>query len=107
MVANASLETTKIFLKHTQFHAKFMNMLNLSMNEKNIQVRLYTIIYTKTLLQTHAHNEKTRSIMDRTNSTDHFESIITRGLHDATPIVKETCREAFWIFSEYWKDRGD
>lgn len=107
MVANASLEATKTFLKHTHFHAKFMNQLNFSMNEKNIQVRLYTVIYTKTLLQTHAHHEKTRALMDRTGSTDHFESIISRGLNDATPIVKETCREAFWIFWEYWKERGD
>lgn len=82
-------------------------MLSLAMNDKNTQARLYTIQYTKTVLQTHAHREHTRTIMDKTNCVDHFESIITKGLNDATPAVREVCREAFWIFWEYWRDRGE
>jgi hypothetical protein len=107
MVATASLDATKIFLKHTQFNPKFMNMLNLSMQEKNSQARLYAIAYTKILLEIHAHRDQTRLYMDRHNSTDFFETIITKGLNDATPAVKEACREAFWIFWEYWRERGD
>ncbi|KAI9477955.1 MAG: clasp N terminal-domain-containing protein [Benjaminiella poitrasii] len=107
LVANASLETTKLFLKHTPFYPKIMNMLLLAMNEKNSQVRLYTMTYTKALLQTHAHRDHTRSVMDRTNATDHFESLLAKGLNDPTPAVKEICREAFWIFYEQWKTRGD
>lgn len=107
MIANASLETTKSFLKHTQFYPKVMNMLNLSMNEKNSQVRLYAITYIKTLLQTHAHHDRTRQTIDRSHSTDHFENIIVKGLNDPIPAVKEACREAFWIFWEHWRDRGE
>ncbi|KAI7899136.1 clasp N terminal-domain-containing protein [Cokeromyces recurvatus] len=84
-----------------------MNMLLLLMNEKNSQVRLYTITYTKTLLQAHAHRDHTRLVMDRTNATDHFETLLTKGLNDATPTVKEMCRQAFWIFWEHWRSRGD
>lgn len=107
MVANASLDATKMFLRHTQFHSKFINMLNLSMQDKNSQVRLFAIAYTKTLLETHGHRDQTRLYMDRHNATDHFETIITKGLNDATPAVKEASREAFWLFWEYWRDRGD
>ncbi|EPB92703.1 hypothetical protein HMPREF1544_00432 [Mucor circinelloides 1006PhL] len=107
MVASASLETTKSFLKHTQFYPKIMNMLHLSMNEKNSQVRLYAITYLKTLLQTHAHHDRTRQTMDRSHSTEQFESIIVKGLNDPIPAVKEVCREAFWIFWEHWRDRGE
>ena len=107
MIASASLEATKSFLKHTQFYPKTMNMLNLSMNEKNSQVRLYAITYVKTLLQTHAHHDRTRQTIDRSHSTDHFENIIVKGLNDPIPAVKEACREAFWIFWEHWRDRGE
>lgn len=83
-------------------------MLNFAMAEKNSQVRLYAVGYTKTVLQTHAHRDHTRTVMDRTSGTmDHLESILTKGLNDPTPAVKEACREAFWIFWEYWRERGD
>ncbi|KAI8366943.1 clasp N terminal-domain-containing protein [Choanephora cucurbitarum] len=87
MVANASLEATKTLLKHTHFYPKFMNMLLLSITDKNSQVRLYVVIYTKTLLEAHAHREHTRTVMDRTNSTDHFETLISKGLNDPTPMM--------------------
>ncbi|KAI8975170.1 clasp N terminal-domain-containing protein [Mycotypha africana] len=107
LVANACLEATTLFLKHTPFHSKVMNMLHLSINEKNHQVRLYTIIYTKVLLQAHTHRDNVRALMDRSGATDHFETILTKGLNDATPSVKEACREAFWIFWEHWRARGE
>lgn len=108
IVASASFKATNVFIKHTSFYPKIMNMLNLSMNEKNSQIRLYALGYIKTLLQTHAHRDSTRQFMDRTTGVmDHFENIITKGLNDPTPAVKEVCREAFWIFCEHWKDRGD
>ncbi|KAF1807513.1 clasp N terminal-domain-containing protein [Mucor lusitanicus] len=107
MVASASLETTKSFLKHTQFYPKITNMLHLSMNEKNSQVRLYAMVYTKTLLQTHAHHDRTRQTMDRSHSTEQCETILVKGLNDPIPAVKEVCREAFWIFWEHWRDRGE
>ncbi|CEP12161.1 hypothetical protein [Parasitella parasitica] len=107
IVATASMEATKTFLKHTVFYPKIMNMLNLAISEKNSQVRLFTISYVKTLLETHAHHDRTRQLMDRTHSTDHFESLIVKGLNDPSPGVKEACREAFWIFWEYWRERGE
>lgn len=107
MVATASLQATITFLRHTNFYPKFVNMLSLAINDKNTQVRLYTMQYCKTLLQTHAYRDHTRVIMDRTNCTDQFEVIINKGLNDATPAVREVCREAFWEFWEHWRDRGE
>ncbi|KAG1158767.1 hypothetical protein G6F37_005496 [Rhizopus arrhizus] len=107
MVATASLQATITFLRHANFYPKFVNMLSLAINDKNTQVRLYTMQYCKTLLQTHAYRDHTRVIMDRTNCTDQFEVIINKGLNDATPAVREVCREAFWEFWEHWRDRGE
>jgi hypothetical protein len=84
-----------------------MNLFLLSMNEKNSQVRLYVVTYTKVVLQAHAHRDQTRAVMDRKGSTDQCEAIITKGLNDPTPSVKDACRDAFWIFWEHWRDRGD
>ncbi|KAG0174960.1 suppressor of tub2 mutation [Apophysomyces sp. BC1021] len=107
IIASASMNTTITFIRHTRYYPKIMNMLWLTMNEKNNQARLHTVIYTKTVLQTHAHQDHTRASMDRSNGTDILENILKKGLTDATPAVREACREAFWIFLEYWKERGE
>ncbi|CAO3698068.1 unnamed protein product [Rhizopus stolonifer] len=105
MVSSASLQATLSFLKHATFYPKFVNMLTLAMNEKNVQVRLFTMHYTKAVLATHAHHA--RAIMDRTSCTDQIEALVSKGLNDAAPAVKEIARESFWIFWEYWKIRGE
>lgn len=84
-----------------------MNMLGMMMNEKNNQVRLFTLTYTKTVLQAHAHRDHTRAVLDRTGGTDILVKILEKGLSDATPAVRENCRDAFWIFHEHWRDRGE
>lgn len=107
IIASKSKEVTIIFIRHTPYHHKIMNILWQTMNEKNNQARLHTIIYTKTVLQTHAPRDHTRAIMDRSNSTDTLDKILNKGLTDATPAVREACRDVFHIFSEHWKDRSE
>ncbi|KAF7730673.1 suppressor of tub2 mutation [Apophysomyces ossiformis] len=107
IIATTSQTATITFIAHTPFYHKIMNYLWLTMNEKNNQARLFTVIYTKALLQTHAHRDHVRALMDRTNSTDTLEQILNKGLTDATPAAREACREAYWIFSEHWRDRGE
>ncbi|KAG2224308.1 hypothetical protein INT45_012877, partial [Circinella minor] len=107
VIATASLKTTTTFLRHSIYHHKIMNMLWVTMNEKNSQARLFTVTYTKTILQTHTHRDHTRSVMDRTGNTDLIVKILSKGLDDPTPAVRENCREAFWIFWEHWQDRAE
>ncbi|KAI9498131.1 clasp N terminal-domain-containing protein [Zychaea mexicana] len=107
VIASASMKTTTTFLKHSIFHYKVMNMLWIAMNEKNNQARLFTVTYTKIILQAHTHREHTRAVMDRTGGTDVLVKILSKGLDDATPSVREMCREAFWIFWDHWRDRGE
>ncbi|KAI8384234.1 clasp N terminal-domain-containing protein [Radiomyces spectabilis] len=107
IMASASMTTCVIFIRHAAFYHKMIQMLSLSMNEKNNQVRQYTVIYIKNLLQAHAGKEHTRAVMNRTGGTDMVEKILIKGVTDATPAVREVCREAFWIFWEHWKDRGE
>ncbi|KAI8996900.1 clasp N terminal-domain-containing protein [Pilobolus umbonatus] len=107
LVASASLQTTITFISHASFYPRVFSMLASSIGEKNSQIRLYAVIYAKTVLQVHAGRENNRTLMDRMNATDHCELIITKGLHDPTPAVKEASREAFWLFWEYWRERGD
>lgn len=107
VIASASLKATTTFLRHATYYHKVMNMLAISMNEKNNQARDFTITYVKTILQSHAHRDHTRAIMDRSGNTDIIVKILTKGINDATPSVRENCREAFWIFWEYWRERGE
>lgn len=107
VIAQASMKTTITFITHASYHHKVMNMLWMTMNEKNNQARLYTVLYTKAILQAHTHRDQTRALMDRTGGTEVVMKILNKGLSDATPAVRESCREAFWIFAEHWKDRGE
>ncbi|KAI7883956.1 hypothetical protein K492DRAFT_205010 [Lichtheimia hyalospora FSU 10163] len=107
VIASASLKATTTFLRHANYYHKVMNMLALSMNEKNNQARDFTITYVKTILQSHAHRDQTRAMMDRSGNTEIIVKILTKGVNDATPAVRENCREAFWIFWEYWRERGE
>ena len=107
VIASASLKATTTFLRHANYYHKVMNMLALSMNEKNNQARDFTITYVKTILQSHAHRDQTRAMMDRSGNTEIIVKILTKGINDATPAVRENCREAFWIFWEYWRERGE
>ncbi|KAI9279561.1 clasp N terminal-domain-containing protein [Sporodiniella umbellata] len=107
MVSSASFQTTHTFLKHALFYPKFVPMLTLAMAEKNVQVRLFTVHYARTLLHTYAPRDAVRAVMDRSHATDGIEAILLKGLNDPSPGVKEVSREAFWIFCEHWQLRGE
>ncbi|KAI9310814.1 clasp N terminal-domain-containing protein [Dichotomocladium elegans] len=107
VIATQTLKTTSTFLRYANFHHKIVVMLSYMMNEKNSQAREYTVAYIKIILQTHAPRDHVRAQLDRSGATDLIVKILSKGVNDATPSVRESCREAFWIFMEYWRDRGD
>ncbi|KAI8096355.1 clasp N terminal-domain-containing protein [Halteromyces radiatus] len=95
------------FLLHANYYPKTPHLFWLAMNEKNNQVRHFVVLYVKAMLQAHASKEQVRHSMDRSGGTDLIGKIMEKGLVDAAPIVRETCREPFWFFWHFWQDRGD
>ncbi|KAL0075295.1 clasp N terminal-domain-containing protein [Phycomyces blakesleeanus] len=107
IVALKAKSTTLSFLRHATYHPKIMNLLWLTMNEKNNQARLYGATYTKAALTSLLGRDPGRNYIDRSGATDLVEKIILKGIVDATLPVKEMCREIYVIFAENWKDRSE
>ncbi|KAI9013380.1 clasp N terminal-domain-containing protein [Phycomyces nitens] len=107
IVALKAKSTTLSFIRHASYQPKIINLLWLTMNEKNNQARLYGATYTKVALTTLLGRDPSRSHLDRSGATDLVEKIILKGIVDATLPVKEICREIYVIFAEHWKDRAE
>ncbi|KAI8328645.1 clasp N terminal-domain-containing protein [Chlamydoabsidia padenii] len=107
IVALQSKEAMIKFLQHANYYPKTPQLFWLAMNEKNNQVRHFVALYVKAMLHAHAPKEQVRYSMDRSGGTELIGKILEKGLIDATPIVRETCREPFWFFWYFWQERGD
>ncbi|KAG0165413.1 suppressor of tub2 mutation [Apophysomyces sp. BC1015] len=89
------------------YYSKVMHHLWAAMEEKNNQLRHFATVYLKTVLQAHGPKEGTRMTIERNGGVDLIEKILNRGLLDAAPIVRESCRQTFWIFRQYWPLRAE
>ncbi|CAO3600104.1 unnamed protein product [Absidia cylindrospora] len=107
IVALQSKDAMIKFLYYANYYPKTPQLFWLAMNEKNNQVRHFVMLYLKTMLHAHAPKEQVRHSMDRSGGTDLIGKILDKALTDATPIVRETCREPFWAFWYFWHDRGE
>lgn len=107
IVALQAKEAMIKFLQLANYYPKTPQLFWLAMNEKNNQVRHFVTLYVKAMLHAHAPKEQVRHSMDRSGGTDLIGKILEKGLTDATPIVRETCREPFWFFWYFWQERGD
>ncbi|CAG8480438.1 3966_t:CDS:10 [Funneliformis mosseae] len=104
IVAQAAANSANSLFQYCSYHARLVTQLWHAMEEKNIQLRAYTIGFVKTVIQTHADR---RDTMERTGGVESLEKCVRKGLTDAAPKVREGCREVFWTFYEVWPDRGE
>ncbi|KAI8072433.1 clasp N terminal-domain-containing protein [Gongronella butleri] len=107
IVALQSKDAMVQFLQHANYYAKTPQLLWLSINEKNNQVRHFTMLYALALLQAHGPKESVRQNMDRHGGTELMAKILQKALVDATPIVRQASRDPFWLFWHFWPERGD
>ncbi|KAI9028956.1 clasp N terminal-domain-containing protein [Phycomyces nitens] len=107
IIASQIIQVTNTFLSTTPFYSKTIQLLMTAIGEKNNQLRHFASVYLKTVLETHGKNESTKAAMERTGSHDLVEQIIKKGLFDATPFVREVCRQTYWVFYSLWPPRAE
>ncbi|KAJ2963202.1 hypothetical protein NQ176_g10875 [Zarea fungicola] len=72
--------------------------------DKNVQPRLYTSIWLKTLIR---KVEGNKHHIEHTGGVDLMEKCLKKGLADANPGVREKMRATFWTFWAVWPARAD
>jgi hypothetical protein len=107
IIFEKSTEVTNTFLQHTTFHTKILNILNKSMQERNMQTKQACTTFLKTILEKHAHNENARLAMDKAGAPDIIVQFLKRGLSDASPKVRESSRQLYWLFHGYWPKKAE
>lgn len=72
--------------------------------DKNVQPRLYTTSWLKTLIKKVANN---KHHIEHTGGVDLMEKCLKKGLADANPGVREKMRATYWAFWAVWPARAD
>ncbi|CAG8554968.1 2273_t:CDS:10 [Acaulospora morrowiae] len=104
LVSQAAANTANDLLQRASYHHRLITQLWHAMEDKNIQVRSYAIGFVKTVIISHGDR---RDVMERSGGAETLEKCVKKGLTDASPKVRETCREVFWAFYEIFPDRGE
>lgn len=105
MITLKLAEATEAFLTHTQFHVSVLNKLCKTRSEKSVQLRQYAGKSIKTILEVHATKDHVRSLMDANIST--LEEFLKKGISDASPGVRETCRSLYKSYYQLWPDHAN
>lgn len=100
--SNANI-TTSAIIANTSYSIRTLNHIQLAMNEKNIQPRLYSGKWLRIILYRH---RPVKSSIESSGGRDLIENCISKGISDASPGVREEMRQAFWAFNEVWPVSG-
>ncbi|ORX44434.1 hypothetical protein DM01DRAFT_1182139 [Hesseltinella vesiculosa] len=107
IVALQSKDAMISFLQHASYYSRTPQILWMAVNEKNNQVRHFTVLYVLALLQFQAPKESVRSNMDRHGGTELIGKLLQKSLIDAAPVVRQASRCPFWLFWYFWRGRGE
>lgn len=72
--------------------------------DKNVQPRLYTSVWLKTMIR---KVEGNKHHIEHTGGVDLMEKCLKKGLADANPGVREKMRATYWTFWAVWPARAD
>ncbi|GME82976.1 unnamed protein product [Ambrosiozyma monospora] len=87
---------------HTNFNSRVMGQIISASQEKNTQPRAYASTWLHIILLKYKDHKHTLE-----NALDNIVKLITRGLADATPTVRESMRKTFWCFFEIFPDQAN
>ncbi|KOS18032.1 Protein STU1 [Escovopsis weberi] len=100
-MANTTIE---IILGKVTYTPRLMQHLWGVFQDKNVQPRLYSCGWLRTVLKKEAHH---KHHVEHTGGVDLMEKCIKKGLTDANPGVREKMRPTFWVFWSVWPQRAE
>ncbi|KAF7732330.1 suppressor of tub2 mutation [Apophysomyces ossiformis] len=107
IIATHSMQVMVTFISMTTYYLKMLHHLSAALDEKNNQVRHFATLYLRTIIQTHGPKDGTRAMIERNGSIEHIERFLRKGFFDAAPVVRESCRQTFWLFRKYWPSQAE
>lgn len=96
--------TVDIIIGKVTYTPRLMQHIWGACQDKNVQPRLYSTGWLKTLLKKEAHH---KSHIEHTGGVDLMEKCIKKGLGDPNPGVREKMRSTYWAFWGIWPARAD
>ncbi|OAA53889.1 HEAT repeat containing protein [Cordyceps fumosorosea ARSEF 2679] len=96
--------TIDTIISRISYTPRIMQHIWSACQDKNVQPRLYTTIWLKTLIKKTSGN---KHHIEHTGGVDLIEKCLKKGLADANPGVREKMRPTFWAFWAVWPSRAD
>lgn len=100
IVFQASQAAVSALIKSVPSHPRLLQYISVCVEEKTVQARVAGIARLKEFLE--CHGQRSKSQIDSGGGLGLIEKALKRSLADASPMVRETAREAFWICSAIW-----
>ncbi|KAL2259401.1 hypothetical protein VTK26DRAFT_6928 [Humicola hyalothermophila] len=100
-LANATVDT---IIARVTYTTRIMQHIWLACQDKNVQPRLYSCGWLKTLLNKEAHH---KHHIEHTGGLELIEKCIKKGLGDANPGVREKMRATYWTYAGIWPARAE
>ncbi|KAG1469412.1 hypothetical protein G6F56_003272 [Rhizopus delemar] len=88
------------FLQKVRFSTRIVVTLCKTIDDKNNQVRQSAAEFLKTILKVYARNFQGSSSIS-------LQKYIKKGLTDASPGVRESSRQAYWMYYEHWPKEAE
>ncbi|CAO3637919.1 unnamed protein product [Mucor hiemalis] len=107
LIVTKTAQVTNTFLSRTTFYTKMLVMLCKTVSEKNVQIRQLSSNYIKTLLETHGSKESIRAAIEKADTLVLLDQFLIKGLVDAAPSIRDSCRSLYWIYQQLWEDRAE
>ncbi|KAJ6783134.1 hypothetical protein PWT90_01432 [Aphanocladium album] len=100
-MASSTIDT---IISRISYTPRIMQHIWSAAQDKNVQPRLYTTGWLKTLIKKTSSN---KHHIEHTGGVDLIEKCLKKGLADANPGVREKMRPTYWAFWAVWPARAD
>ena len=105
IIAQQSQSTVDVIIHSTLPQPRLLlPILWNALQDKAMATRAYAIGHIKVYLE--VHGSRARHAIESSGSLEVLEKSIKKCLSDPSPGVRDTARQAFWIFDSVWHDRG-
>ncbi|KAG6335300.1 hypothetical protein ID866_3784 [Astraeus odoratus] len=105
IIAQQSQQTLTTVIQHASSHPRvLLPLLSSTLQDKNVQTRVYGVGHMKDYLQ--IHGLRSKSHIESAGGLDFLEKSVKKALADANPGVRESARGLFWVFNGVWPDRA-
>ncbi|KAI9250289.1 clasp N terminal-domain-containing protein [Sporodiniella umbellata] len=106
IILNKTNEVINTFLINVRFNLRLITIMCNNMQQKNTPLRNSAALALKTILEHHGQKAKEKLVSGKGEASLLQESIL-KGVSDASPEVRKTCRDILAIYKTYWPKEAE